>query len=206
MSAQDEATTPPSRRRGRTLWRRVGIVALVIAAIPLSILGYQEFLRQTGNFRTVVEGQLYRSAQPTPERLRTYIETQGIKTVINLRGAQPGVTWYDAERDMTRRMHVRLINFPMSAGELLPVDRARALITLFRDAPKPILIHCKTGADRSGLAAVIYASQVAGKSEDEAEYQLNPIYGHFGIPFFSPTYAMDQSWEVLERAFGIEGS
>ena len=42
--------------------------------------------------------------------------------------------------------------------------------------------------------------------EETAEWQLTPIYGHFGIPFLSPSFAMDETWEELEPLFGIEGS
>lgn len=180
------------------------IVASVIA--PSLILTYQAWLRITSNFRTVIAGELYRSAQPTRERLQSYVDATGIRTVINLRGAQPGAEWYDLERDLAAARHLVMIDFPMSAGEPLTNERAAELIALFRQSPKPILIHCKTGADRTGLASVIYASQVAGLDEHRAEQELSPIYGHFGIPLFSPTYAMDQSWETLEVAFGIEGS
>lgn len=189
------------------LRKRVAAALIVALALtPGVILAYQALLRMTGNFRTVIAGELYRSAQPTREHLQSYVDAAGIRTVINLRGAQPGAEWYDLERDLAAARHLVMIDFPMSAGEPLSAERAAELIALFRRSPKPILLHCKTGADRTGLASVIYASQVADLDEHRAEKELSPIYGHFGIPFFSPTYAMDRSWEALEVAFGIEGS
>jgi len=195
----------PSLPRSR--WFRIPATTLcAILAITLAILGYQEALRLTGNFHAVVDGQVYRSAQPTPERLRDYISTFGIRTIINLRGSQPGSGWYDREHAVADKTRVEMIDFPMSAGDELSIERANELVAIMKVAQKPILIHCKTGADRTGLAAVIYANRIAGIDEEMAEEQFSPLLGHFGIPLFSPTFAMDLSWEALEKAYGIEGS
>lgn len=204
MNAPSGSLEGAARRRPGRRWpRRLALLGGILAAIPLVIIGYQKTLRVAGNLHTVVPGELYRSAQPTPERLRRYVADEGIRTVVNLRGSQPGVGWYEDERATLQDLHVAMVDFSMSAETILTPDRARELIATLSTAQKPILIHCLDGADRSGLASVIYASQVAGEDEETAEYQLNPLYGHFGIPIFSPTYAMDQSWELLEPMFGI---
>lgn len=39
--------------------------------------------------------------------------------------------------------------------------------------------------------------------EETAEKQLSIRFGHVGIPFLSPAFAMDESWEALEEAFGL---
>jgi protein tyrosine/serine phosphatase len=91
----------------------------------------------------------------------------------------------------------------MSASKQLTLDRTRQLIALLREAPKPILIHCQAGADRSGLASVIFLQQIAGIDEETAERQLSILYGHIGIPYLSSSFAMDENWEALEKAFGL---
>jgi protein tyrosine/serine phosphatase len=183
------------------------VLAVAIAmAVPLSILAYQQFCRWTDNFYEVVPGQFYRSAQLTSDELAKRIDRYAIKTVINLRGVRTLPDWYQGERHLTELRGVRLIDFPMSASKVLQPERALALVNLMKNAPKPILVHCFSGADRTGLVSVIYVSQVAGIDEETAERQLSPYYGHFGIPFFSPTFAMDESWERLESVFGVEGS
>ncbi len=73
-------------------------------------------------------------------------------------------------------------------------------MAILKDAKHPILIHCRSGADRTGLASVIYLAKVAKVDEEVAERQLSVRYGHIGIPLLSPTYAMDESWEALETA------
>jgi protein tyrosine/serine phosphatase len=46
---------------------------------------------------------------------------------------------------------------------------AARLVAVLCQAPKPILIHCEGGADRSGLASEIYLSQVAHPGEATVE-------------------------------------
>jgi protein tyrosine/serine phosphatase len=44
---------------------------------------------------------------------------------------------------------------PLSAANELTSDQLRELLSLLRKARKPVLIHSKSGADRTGLAAAI---------------------------------------------------
>ena len=172
-------------------------VLLGAGAVVIVILAFLGGLQLTGNFHTVVAGELYRSAQPTPAELESYVRRYGLKTVVNLRGANPGAKWYEDEKRVAKSLGVKMIDFQMSARQELSPARAEALVALLKAAEKPILVHCKAGADRTGLVSVIYASQVAGIDEEHAERQLwSIIYGHIGIPFLSPSFAMDISWEA----------
>ena len=136
---------------------------------PIAVLGiYLGFLRASGNFHEVLPGQLYRSAQPTPGQLARYIQRYGIKTVINLRGPSEQ-KWYRDEVATTSRLAIQHLDFRMTASRQLSDGESEELIALMKDAPKPLLIHCKAGADRTGLASVIYLQQVAGVDEETAE-------------------------------------
>jgi protein tyrosine/serine phosphatase len=53
------------------------------------------------------------------------------------------------------------------------------LLDLFASAEKPLLIHCKSGADRSGLAAAFYLIDREGVPAKEAKKQLALKYAHF---------------------------
>jgi protein tyrosine/serine phosphatase len=174
-------------------------------ALVLVLFGlYVVYLKMSGNFHEVIAGELYRSAQPTSARLDSYVAQYKIRTVINLRGADLNTDWYREEMAASSRLGLNHIDFKMSASQELSIGEVRQLITIMRDAPKPLLIHCKDGADRTGLASVIYTQQIAGYNEELAELQLSPYYGHVGIPLLSPTFAMDVTWEKIEKAFGIE--
>jgi protein tyrosine/serine phosphatase len=161
--------------------------------------GYLYAIQLLGNFHEVVAGQLYRSNQPSVEELARYAKDHGIRTVINLRGANESKAWYRDEVETSRELGLNHIDFGMSASQELDMNRVNELVSIMRDAPKPILIHCKAGADRTGLATALYLSRVALLGEKEAESQLSVRYGHIGIPYLSETYAMDQTWENAEK-------
>ncbi|TCM55134.1 protein tyrosine/serine phosphatase [Rhizobium sp. PP-F2F-G48] len=184
------------------MWRhkKPSLAALLFMAfLPATLMTGIHFSRiiLTDNFHEVVPGQLYRSAQPSGADLSDYKSRYGIRTVVNLRG-EGRSAWYREEAETTAREGMVLINFRMSAYRALTLEESRALVAILRDAPKPILIHCKSGADRTGLASVIYESQIAGKDEKTAERQLSIAFGHFAVPFLSSAYAMDESWKDFE--------
>ncbi|KAA0682693.1 hypothetical protein DTW90_36745 [Neorhizobium sp. P12A] len=59
----------------------------------------------------------------------------------------------------------------MSASKMLSPERAGRIIALMAVAPKPILIHCQSGSDRTGLIAALYMKEVAGQDAQAAEKQ-----------------------------------
>ncbi|KAB2794400.1 dual specificity protein phosphatase family protein [Brucella anthropi] len=170
-----------------------------------SVGGYAGYLQIGGNFHEVIPNELYRSAQLNESDLERKIKEYKIKTVVNLIGPRND-KWYRGEISAIKNQQINHIDFEMSSTKILPNEKAIKLVDILKNAEKPILIHCRSGSDRTGLASVIYLNRVSNLPEDVAERQLSIQYGHFGIPFLSPTYAMDETWEILETAFGIENS
>jgi protein tyrosine/serine phosphatase len=189
----------PSEWRPKRLVRNFAIGLLALLLLGGAYLGE---LQLTENFHTVVAGQLYRSGQPTAETIDEYAKAYGIKTIINLRGSNIGKSWYDAEVGEAKRLGIAHVDFGMSARRELTAAKAAELITLMKGAQKPILIHCKAGADRSGLASALYLAAIARAGEAAAEGQLSIRFGHFSLPFF-PEFAMDRTFEALEPSLGV---
>lgn len=186
------------RLRKVILWGGLSIAGL--AALFGSYVG---LLILSGNFHEVLPGQLYRSGQLSGERLGAEIDRYGIKTVINLRGRNTGKSWYDEEVVATAAHGATHVDFGMSARQDLTLDQVQKLLAILKSAEQPILVHCMSGADRTGFASVMFLQQVAGVDEEEAEWQLSPLYGHFNLPFLA-AYAMDETWEAFEKAIGLE--
>ncbi|HSD91675.1 MAG TPA: tyrosine-protein phosphatase [Methyloceanibacter sp.] len=176
---------------------------LLAAAVVLGL--YTGYLFATGNFHTVIAGQLYRSGQPTAERIAEWRKRYGIKTIVNLRGAHPDQEWYLIERAVARELGVTLIDYPISAKREVTPDQVEELLALLGAAEPPVLIHCLDGADRSGLVAAFYIAGVAHGSEYYAEFQLTPFYGHLPV-WFLPYFAMDRSFENAEPRLGFPDS
>ncbi|WP_182713185.1 tyrosine-protein phosphatase [Brevundimonas aurantiaca] len=197
-----------SRRRPRRLniVGRVAVRAALLAAILIAVvIAYVGATAMTGNFHTVAEGEVYRSAQPSPAALERYVREHGIRTVINLRGENPSDGWYQDEVATSRRLGLRHIDFRMSAKRGITRREAWGLIQIMQRAPKPILIHCESGADRTGLASALYVAGIQRRGEDAAEEQLSLKYGHIAAPF-GKGWGMTVTFEEMEPSLGFIGS
>ena len=167
-------------------------LAVLLVAITLPA-GYAGYLRATGNVHTVDPDRVYRSAQLGPAALQRLIGDRHIRSIINLRGAHPDAQWYRDETLVAAENGVEEISFAISANEQPSLATLRRIEAAMRAAPKPLLIHCRGGADRSGLASAIYDYAVAGRTADVASGQLSFAYGHF--PWLtSRTGAMDRAF------------
>lgn len=187
-------------RRGRIIkWGFVGLMALW--ALAQAALTLQEW---NGNIHPVVAGEVYRSAQLTPEQLVGLAGETGLKSVLNLRGAAPGEDWYDQEIAASEALGLAHADFAMSASEVLSVEDSARLIALMRDLPKPLLVHCRRGADRTGLAMALYLAGISGQDLETAAGQLSLRYGHFSVPYLSKAYPMDESWQLMVPVLGLD--
>lgn len=139
------------------------------------------FIRDSGNFHEITAGKAYRSAQLNKTQLEHFIKKYGIKSIINLRGPKRGAKWYDDEIAVCEQNGIIHFDLRMSATRQPKTEEIKTLIEIFRIAPQPVLIHCKDGADRSGLAAAIWKVVMDGEPDWMARKQLSIIYGH--MPF-----------------------
>lgn len=171
--------------------------AFLLCAALLSLGCYLGYLQISGNFSTVVAGEVYRSAQLTSDTIRFYAQERGIKSILNLRGRHVGSAWYDDEEKAAKDAGITLIDFAMSDKKELDEQRVKQLIELMRSAPKPLLIHCRAGADRTGLASALYIATITHQDKETAERQLSLYFGHLSLPFI-PQYAMDRTFEAAE--------
>lgn len=170
--------------------KRGGTTLGIVAALAGGWAGY---LRLTGNFHPVEAGEIYRSGQLSGAQFASRITANGIRTVLNLRGNNAGRPWYDDEMKASAAAGVRHIDFPISAGRELTDDQVGKLAGFLRDSPRPILIHCEAGADRTGLVSALYELLIEKRSSEAAGGQLSFRYGHF--PWLgSRTIAMDRTF------------
>lgn len=185
------------------MWRSIRRGLAILGFTLFVCIGYLGFLHVSGNFHKVSPGAVYRAAQMDGQKLVRWHRDHGIASVLNLRGENDGADWYETEKAITDRLGIEHINFRMSASKQLTPDEARVLMQIMRDAPKPLLIHCMGGADRTGLASALYVAGIDGGTESAAERQLSPLYGHIGLPAISAAWAMDQTWERMEPELGF---
>ena len=123
-----------------------------------------------------ITARMFRSAQPAPADL-AWAKRAGIRTVINLRGG----TIYGStalEREACARLGLAYEVFVVYSRAAPTKEQIRGLAALYTRVETPVLIHCKSGSDRAGLAATLWMILVEGRSVAEAAKQLSLRYGH----------------------------
>ena len=119
---------------------------------------------------------VYRSNYPTSARIKR-LKRQGVNTILSLRGQFDGA-FNALERDACERHDVMLTFVPLGAREAPKARRILDLLKTFREIDRPFLMHCKSGADRAGLASAIYLMVIEGKPVSTAKKMLSPKYLH----------------------------
>jgi protein tyrosine/serine phosphatase len=118
----------------------------------------------------------WRSAQPAPHHI-AWAGKRGIKTIINLRGEQSyGTRWL--EQQACARHGVALVDLTLRSRAAPSLAEFRAMKDLLEKVEYPILVHCKSGADRAGLMSVMISHLHDGLPIREALSQLSLRYGH----------------------------
>lgn len=129
------------------------------------------------NFHRIGENA-YRSNHPSPSFIKKLKHKYKIKTIISMRRADK-TGQYLLEKEACDQEGITLINFPMSSRSLPDKDKIIKAKELLENVEYPILIHCKSGADRAGLMSVFYRHFIMNDSISEAFKQLGIKYGHF---------------------------
>lgn len=119
---------------------------------------------------------LVRTNQPSPRQL-AFWKSQGIRTVINLRGARDEA-YYALEKDACEELGLTLIDAPLDSRDPPQTDRIHRAKRLFETIEYPVLIHCKSGADRAGMMAVFYRHFHLGEPISQAMRELSKKYLH----------------------------
>ena len=133
-----------------------------------------------GNFGVVDEGLVYRSAQPA-DGLANLIKEKRIATVLNLRGGSTSDPWYTAEVDLTRRLGVDFYDLPLVATVRPSRKQLLTVLDLLDRCRYPLLIHCKSGSDRTGLVSGLYLMSRKQVDPELAESAFSVYYGHYPV-------------------------
>jgi protein tyrosine/serine phosphatase len=164
-----------------------------------ALLAYTGYTIYNANFHTIVVGQAYRSSQMNAEQLTRVVQKYGIKSILNLRGENTTSDWHQTEIATSAKLNVTHYDRSLGSGTPLTLEQMDDLVTLLQQAPKPILIHCLGGADRSGLVSALYRFAIEGQKPDAADKELSIWYGH--VPLIRPKVtAMDDSfWRYVSN-------
>jgi hypothetical protein len=181
--AATEGVAPLLLRRARACppgcWRAILWGCLTGLLLVVGAEAYRVFLGS--NFHMIVPGRVYRSAQLSAPQLERKLLTKDIRTVVNLRGNCDPSPWYLEESRVTNRLNVCQEDICFSAGHLPSVYEVRRLVDVLDRTEYPILLHCRRGADRTGMTAAIVLLLQAQASLRQARFQLGLRYGHVAL-------------------------
>jgi len=129
------------------------------------------------NFHAVIDGQIYRSAQLSENKLKKIISEKKLKTIINLRGINEEKKWYTKEKKIAQDNGVQYYSFRFVAHRLPNCTQLDALIEALKSAPRPLLLHCKGGADRTGVASAMALAIEKNSPLSKLKQQFSLFYG-----------------------------
>ena len=119
---------------------------------------------------------IYRSNQPSPKKIEYWFK-KGVRTILNLRGESDQGAYY-LEKEACKTLGINLINHQLGASTLKSKEVLLELCKILKTIEGPLLMHCKSGSDRAGLASVIYLIAVKKINPSVAANQLSIKYLH----------------------------
>jgi len=119
---------------------------------------------------------VWRSSQPSPGQIKWFAD-QGGKTILTLRGTEYRGA-FALERETTQKLGITLIHSRCRSDRIVPIPEIKEIIHLLRTIETPLLIHCKSGADRMGFVSVLYRHLIMGDPMETAVEQLSGRYLH----------------------------
>lgn len=147
-----------------------------VAWVDSLFIDHAIFRLAWSNLAPVVPGKVYRCNHPTPFRLRRMARRLGIRTVINLRGRTQSGS--DAlSREAARQLGLAFHDMAFESRGAPHRDRILRLHSIYTAMQTPAILHCKSGADRAGLAAGLIVMFEGGSAAD-ALRQLSLRFGH----------------------------
>lgn len=141
------------------------------------IWGDHGFLRMRFQNLHQISPEMWRSNQPSPKQIAEHARERGIRTILNLRGESPK-GYYLLEKEACEVNGIELVDFQVFSRDTPTRDRIFEANELLHSIRYPALMHCKSGADRAGLMAVLYKLLREGVSVDQAREQLSLKYLH----------------------------
>ncbi|HBX49465.1 MAG: hypothetical protein A2275_16695 [Bacteroidetes bacterium RIFOXYA12_FULL_35_11] len=137
-----------------------------------------------------ISEDVHRSEQPSKNTFKK-LEEAGIKSVLNFR-------LYHTDNDEAKNTKIDLYHIRMDASKIKDDEVIEAL-KIMKKAKKPILIHCKHGADRTGVMSAMYRIIEQGWTKQEAlDELLNGGYGFHTVFKNIPEYIKNVDIEKIK--------
>ena len=137
------------------------------------------------NFHWIVPGEAARGAQAWAGFWGPFLRNRQIRSIINLRGENADLGWWRNETQMARHNGIAHLDAMLDSRKLPTRALLVRLFEAFDEAPRPFMLKCSGGQDRTSLAAALYLLHRDGwGAMDTAEAQFARLpYLHFPKKF-----------------------
>jgi len=152
VNTQKTELSGAAKKTGGSILR--SIVKYFIVPVLVIAIAWASYFLLYGNFHKV-DADFYRSAQLFEHNMPYYIQKYGIKSILNLRG-DSSRQWYLDELRISKEYHVEHYDYGIGDREVTSMEAMDDIVAIVQNAPKPLLVHCKAGADRASLASALY--------------------------------------------------
>lgn len=108
------------------------------------------------NFHWVVPGEAARAMQAWAGRLGPFLRQRGMRAIINLRGRNEDLGWWKKETAIANEAGIAHLDAMLDSRKLPTREMLVRLIESFDIAPRPFMLKCSGGQDRTSFAAALY--------------------------------------------------
>ncbi|MFI5178224.1 MAG: tyrosine-protein phosphatase [Vicinamibacterales bacterium] len=124
------------------------------------------------NFGRLSE-HLYRGAQPRVDAYAS-LRAFGIDTIVRL---STGDEFIAGERERVEALGMRFVSLPWRAADTPTPEQVAAFLTLFRERPaQTVFVHCREGADRTGVMIALYRIAIDHFTADRAVAEMKAFH------------------------------
>ncbi len=152
------------------------------------------FIESLYNFHWVREGEAARSSQAYFGGLEGLMRRHGLRAIVNLRGENADLGWWRYERRVCETLGARHLDAMLDSRHLPTQAMLATLVGTFDTAPRPFLMKCSGGHDRTAFACALFlihrdgwGAMAAAEAQFDAErYGHKPKAGqHWLKPFLA---------------------
>lgn len=108
------------------------------------------------NFHWVVPGEACRAMQAWAGGLGPFLRQRGVRAIVNLRGRNEDLSWWKNETAIAKETGIAHLDAMLDSRKLPTREMLVRLIESFDTAPRPFLLKCSGGQDRTSFAAALY--------------------------------------------------
>ena len=144
-----------------------------------------------------VDDNLYRGAQPTVEGFHE-LKKLGIKTVVNLRRG-------NTDRQGIKETKLAYVQIPTKHYDATAEELILFLKIATDEKHTPVFVHCRSGANRTGMMVAIYRVAVNGWTKQEALKEMREGgYNSYGGGKAFDEYMKRLNVKALRRKAGLD--